>query len=128
MMAKKLYILQTSHKLLSDPGTMWDVFLYYNKEYEQPYTGYIGRVYKKSHGVYETNKSSQTFKTKESAANHLYKIENDRGRKTLRERGSWDTKTHPKSTLKSRETAKQRSYLDEKTKHGYHKSYILSRK
>ena len=119
--AKKLHILQTSHNLNSKPGYMYDVYLYYNAEYGpgKEYTGHIGRIYKRVDGKYTTNMDSRVFSTKESAANHLAELDDTRTRKHTRERGVWDNKTHPPRTLKSRETTRLRSYLDEKTPKGH---------
>lgn len=130
-MATKLYILQTSHKLNSDPGTMWDVFRYYNEEYEpgRKYTGHIGRIYKQKGGSFSNNKDSRIFSTKESAANHLLKLDNTYSRKVQREHGTWDVKTHPLRTLKSTKTARLRSYDESgKTKGGHDIRYKLERK
>lgn len=133
-MTTELYILQTSHKLNSDPGTMWDVFKYYDERYEpgRKYTGYIGRIYKHKGGSFSTNVDSRVFSTKESAANHLHKIDQNRSRKGQRERGNWDTKTHPERTLKSKKTIRERSYLSHsespKTKTGHIVQYKLKRK
>lgn len=129
-MPSKLYILKCGHKLNSKPGTMWDVFRYYNKAYETPYTGEIGRIYKRVDGKYTTNKDSKVFSTKESAANHLLKLNEEWGRSRMREGGTWDHKTEPPRTLKSYKTKRLRSYEDDqwKTPTGRKIRYKLERK
>jgi hypothetical protein len=133
-MAKKLHILEWSHRLNSKPGTMWQVFLYYNPEYGpgREYTGDLGRIYKRVDGKYTNNVDSKVFSTKESAANHLEELHDTKMRALVRKGGNWDTKTHPKRTLKSEKTIRERSHLsrDEsaKTKTGREVRYKLERK
>lgn len=115
-MREKLHILECGHRLNSKPGKMWDVFRYYNEAYETKYTGEIGRIYKRVDGKYTTNKDSRVFSTKESAANHLLKLDEQWGRSQMRKGGTWDHKTEPLRTLKSQRTKKERSWKDDEWK------------